>query len=227
MKVLVLGCMGNMGRRYTAILDHLGVEHEGIDILSSHMPAKLDFTHVIIATPTDTHLEMLSAYSTTGLKILCEKPLSTDRFDALESTLLTCTTNDTEVYMVNNYEYLTDRIYDDDLHDSTKYNYYNSGKDGLIWDCIQLFRLRKHSIRLEAKDPVWHVAINGSHLCREDVDESYFLMIQDFVKDKMPMQSYKELVDLHKEVSEHHARYIQSDSSEYWCPSTYDEQEVP
>jgi hypothetical protein len=79
--------------------------------------------------------------------------------------------------MVNNYAYMAK-----DGRGPTIYNHYNSGGDGLYWDCIQLIHLAKDVIVLENKSPFWKCDINGIRQSKQDVDASYVHMLQDFLE---------------------------------------------
>ena len=65
-----------------------------------------------------------------------------------------------------------------------------------------------------------------SVITREDIDWSYWLMIKDFVEDKMEDQDLDELYQLHKEVQRHHEKFKKHNKSKYWYPSKVDKQEV-
>ena len=178
-KVCVIGAKGNMGRRYMAILDHLGVEAVGVDdgdhVISSGI------THYIIATPTYTHtgvLEHLEA-GWTNCPILCEKPVS--KYPAALNRVLRMAIG-RRIYMVNQYAYYSDQL--PQKSGITCYDYYNSGKDGILWDCIQIIHLARGEITtLTNKSPVWRCVINGTELNREAIDLCYVKMIRDFISD--------------------------------------------
>jgi hypothetical protein len=84
--------------------------------------------------------------------------------------------------MVNNYAYYCDGIIE--TVGDTHYDYYNSGADGLAWDCIQLIHLAKSGVGYLRNDsPIWDCMINGTRLNRELIDMCYVKMIKDFESD--------------------------------------------
>ena len=187
MKVCVVGGKGNMGKRYRAILKHLEVEHISVDI-NEHLPTvKDDVTHYIIATPTDEHLGSLMNISW-GLKppvnFLIEKPiaiLSNRDVDTKLRPVSTAISRGHNVYMVNQYAYCHFDLHQE--NQPTYYDYYNSGKDGLAWDCIQIIYLAKDSIDLKNDSPEWTCFINGLLFTRNILDRCYIRMIEDFISD--------------------------------------------
>jgi hypothetical protein len=174
----VIGANGNMGRRYMAILEYLNQQPCGVDI-----GEPVPFTrHYIIATPTETHLDVLAKlidqHGTNGdLRILIEKPVTKnpDHFDFVLGTK-------NKIYMVNQYAYAANqgRI---PKGIGTSYDYYNSGTDGLAWDCIQLLHLAEGPVWLHTKSPVWRCKVNGRWIPRDSVDHLYIKMIKDFISD--------------------------------------------
>lgn len=176
MTTCVIGCNGNMGRRYMSILSYLKEPALGSDFLDDIPKA----SHYIIATPTPTHLDVLARlidkHGTNGdISILIEKPV-TKRPELLD--VITKTKN--QIYMVNQYAYA--RTYKKGMM-PTKYDYFNSGKDGLGWDCIQLIHLARGSVELKNDSPVWDCKINGALQSAASVDRMYINMIKDFLSD--------------------------------------------
>lgn len=178
-RVCVIGAKGNMGRRYMAILAHLGVEADGVDI--GDPIRNIGISHYIIATPTthhSMHIEWLAKLR--QRPILCEKPVTKDRAE-LES-LERHVKRGHKIYMVNQYAYYSDQL--PQKSGITCYDYYNSGKDGILWDCIQIIHLARGEITtLTNKSPVWRCVINGMELNREAIDLCYVKMIRDFISD--------------------------------------------
>ena len=74
-KIAVYGGDGNMGRRYMYILKFLGVDCYSIDKKNDNIFQE-DTDGIIVATPTDTHYEVLWNIKKYGLPILVEKPLT-------------------------------------------------------------------------------------------------------------------------------------------------------
>lgn len=172
MSVLVVGCNGSMGKRYCAILDYLGVDYEGVD--KGEEPTR-HFNKVIIATPTSTHFTEILKYK--NYPILCEKPVSTN----LNQIRLV---EKYGVQMVCNWAYIfTGKILVPENNDIS-YNYYNTGRDGPRWDCIQLYYLSKAPPSIMMTSPVFHVIINGIPVQMEQIQRSYVLMVQDWLDGK-------------------------------------------
>jgi hypothetical protein len=161
-----------------AILNYLHHDTHGVD-LHDVIPAAERY---IIATPTGTHLDILSGiiekYGIAGdLSILIEKPV-TKRPELLG--IVAKTKN--KVWMVNQYAYAKNGrgMY---LHQRTGYDYFNSGDDGLAWDCIQLIHLAKGPIVLKNESPRRLCTINGNFVPLDMVDDLYVRMIKDFIGD--------------------------------------------
>ncbi len=188
MNVLVVGAFGGMGRRYCAILKHLGHTPLMVD-LNTRLPTG-EFDHAIIATPTDDHLrsinEVLEWFPRTK-HILCEKPIAKSSpvllgafFDSLHS-------DGVNLYCVNQYQYLDELKCITNPRAPTTYDYYNSGRDGLHWDCYQLYALATGPVVLSNGSPVWKCHINGSRINSRNMDAAYVEMIRDFVGEKKNM----------------------------------------
>jgi hypothetical protein len=176
-KVYILGNKGNMGRRYTAILKHLGVAVAGCDLDDWRLPPK-DCDGIIIATPTSSHLELLEACLRIGDRpILCEKPFTTDieamrRFVHRRSEL-------NRIRMVNQYEHLPGTS-EPVTHGVSRYNYFNHGRDGLAYDCVNILGMAMWNCSLEEYSPKWICWLNGHRLKIEDMDYAYIEMINDW-----------------------------------------------
>jgi hypothetical protein len=228
MTVLVIGGMGNMGRRYCSILSYLQHPFRILDKHNLHEGPELIAVcdKYIIASPTSNHLEQLKQLLPLGRPILCEKPLSKSH-KSLKRVLEKY--EDTPLCMVVNYVYAyalsrqSPRLYCGDeaeiLPGLTSYDYYNSGGDGLIWDCIQLYNLAEGPIELSNDSPFWRVNINGVFIQRDHIDRSYVLMVSDFIAGFL-RQDMSDLIDLHKIVEEEHERYTKSNKSKRWYSGT-------
>ena len=183
MKVAIIGAEGNMGKRYGSILNSLGVEYKGFEI--GDKPYYETFTHIIVATPTNCHIKdlddiIVAAHDKRTINVLCEKPIHSSVKDrCLEYTLKRYEKSKCNLYMVNQYAYYAQDIYYSD--GQTVYDFYNSGKDSILWDCIQLIYLAKGAIKLANNSPVWDCKINGIKLDRESIDLCYMKMIKDFI----------------------------------------------
>lgn len=183
MKVAVFGAAGNMGRRYSAILKHLGHEAIPVEIGDDCLAAATGAEKVIVATPTNTHLDVLRAINGHGgpfaIDVLCEKPVVTTAADLAEVLSLKWV----NINCVNQYNFLPDR--GEQANALSYYNYYNHGKDGLLWDCFQIIGLAKDRIVLAEDSPVWKCVINGVSLCPDQMDQAYVDMIDDFLIGQM------------------------------------------
>ena len=177
--VYVVGNRGNMARRYTAILDHLGVDHCGHDRGEEPNEGNLaSATHIIIATPTLCHLADIVRYGRYGKPILCEKPFTTDvdelwKFEREHRTILPL------ISMVNQYAQLTSVA---DAPGLSSYDYFKSGGDGLIWDCINIIGLARGEIKLRNASPIWKCQINGRPLSIAGMDYAYVDMIVEWLR---------------------------------------------
>lgn len=197
--ICIFGSEGNMGKRYSSILNYLYYKWIGVDIVNH--PSSMDriynyYNYYIIATPTDTHAKIIKDIKSPKANILCEKPITKDIAELKEIYAL-CKERYQSLFMVDNY------CHCDLLHSSfnytnnTLYDYYNSGKDGLAWDCIQLINLASDKICLYNYSPEWTCAINGKTVSRDSIDRSYVLMIRTFLDDKMHMNENR-MIKLHE-----------------------------
>lgn len=202
--VCIIGSSGNMGSRYTAIMNFLQEDSYGIDLnnYSDIETVKKACNKFIIATPTNMHINIVREIAREGIKILCEKPLST-KMGEVEKILDICERTNSSINMVNNYSYV--KFHDEDEFargdGKTFYNYYKSGSDGLIWDCIQLIGLAKHEITFASHSPIWQCAINGQSVRYDSIDTSYITMMIKFLGNKIK-QDNGHLFEIHKKTSE-------------------------
>lgn len=191
MTTCIVGCNGNMGRRYTAILEYLNEDFCGRDI---NEPPPL-VQKYIIATPTRTHVDIIKYLKTLSpdASILCEKPITKNIEDFNQIPKKHWET----VFMVNNYQYISYPQYSGE----TQYNFYNSGGDGIAWDCIQLIHLAKENIQLKNASPFWTCIINGFQVGKGAIDQSYVLMLEDFLSvQPRKLWNLHEAYEAHKKV---------------------------
>lgn len=197
MKVLLFGHRGNMGRRYAAILDQLGIAYDGIELSRPEINAQGIYDRIIIATPTDTHIKIikncLALFPKT--KILCEKPISKNLDELLE---LKANWDVSKIFMVNNYAYMLHMNPNKIENDDTNYDYFKTGGDGIFWDCIQLFHLAKSRITLKANSPKWDVQINGLQLNASMIDQSYIEMLADFCGNMQHCWNFTDVLKTHE-----------------------------
>lgn len=199
MDVIVMGALGNMGRRYQAILRHLGHIPLIIDINEETKSLKTlvdrwidDISKTrfaIIATPTLAHtesLETLLSHSNKGMHILCEKPLATDpaivkhMFDMAEN-------HGSSLYCVNQYAFLQESRFFFMSRGVSTYNYFNHGKDGLHWDCFQLHALASDQLVLGDTSPTWRCSINSVPISIAGMDQAYVDMLRNFLGPRLKM----------------------------------------
>lgn len=191
MKVLVVGSEGNMGKRYCSILAHLGITTLKHDTkrLYPLAPLAKAADKIIVATPTRTHIDVLMQLrESTDVDILCEKPIARKSLKMWQFK---------NVYMVNNYAHLHMPLH---YLNRTRFDYYNSGNDGRLWDCIQLIALAKGRYNVEGYGPIWTCEINGNWIERKAIDYSYVGMITDFLKDKECVWDWEYTQQIHEKV---------------------------
>jgi len=196
--VAVIGAKGNMGRRYVSILNFLDVDHVDYDVDDNVDLAGV--THVIIATPTSTHIEVLEdLMPRKKIKILIEKPIAVlDQIHPMTALMpvRNMISQGHDVFMVNNYTYMHGQNYGD--YGKTLFDYYNSGNDGLAWDCIQLIHLARSEIILKNDCPKWSCYINGMRMDAKNIDYSYIRMIEDFVGKGKKLWGWNDIRDAHQ-----------------------------
>lgn len=169
--ILLVGYKGNMGQRYGKILDFHGVKWEGVDIGDTYltqMKLAEKASGVLIASPTPAHINHLHRFAHMGKPVLCEKPFTKD-LAALREILELYNKTRTPLSMVFQY----DELVPEGTKGPSWYNYFRTGKDGLIWDCIQIIALAKQPPKLAAMSPVWDCTINGFRLSLGDMDDAY------------------------------------------------------
>ena len=190
-----------MGVRYQAILKHLDEPYWCVDIGTSeaniiNMAEKAD--RIIICTPTDTHFRFLSILLPIQKPILCEKPIvcSTKQ---VEEVLKIATLFKTHFSMMMQYAELIP--YPHVKSGVSLYNYFRSGKDGLIWDCMQIIALANGSVELQNNSPIWKCIINGTELSSSDMDKAYLSFVRKWIEDKIN-QSHDDLLLFHRKTEE-------------------------
>lgn len=194
-KPLIVGAKGNMGRRYTAVLRHLGVEPLLMD-QGDEVPDSFD--SVIVASPTAMHAEHCLQFMSYNVPILCEKPLSKD-IGEVERVCEEAARRGVQLDMVNQYRYcewaatLT-------ANDHTSYNFFNTGRDGLAWDCISIIALAKGKVSVENTQPVWSCTINGHKLRYERMDWAYITMISEWLNGTLRNHGIGYILDAHHKV---------------------------
>ena len=185
--IILIGAKGSMGRRYQAILRHLGQEFSAFDVGedAQAIEGARRSRGVILAPPTQTHAAYCRALADCDAPILCEKPISTDLNEVREAL-----ERPAPFRMMAQYALL-----DPKEDGPTMYDYYRPGGDGLIWDCIQLVGLARGSLSLAQTSPIWRCALNGRALRLEEVEEAYVLSVRDWIE--WPDQERRIIYDYH------------------------------
>lgn len=208
MSYLIIGANGSMGQRYQAILKHLGKTVVCADVetpLEKVLNAADWADGVILATPTETHYDYLRWLAPQiDPPILCEKPVtkSMDELHLLFDLLIDQRTNFT---MMLQYQML-----DSDKVGSSNYNYFRTGKDGLIWDCFQVIALARGPVHVDNTSPIWTCRLNGKALSLSDMDKAYVDFVAQWIE--RPGHDLAWLMDMHQKVN----NYLIKDYQTRW-----------
>jgi hypothetical protein len=198
LSVLLVGAEGNMGKRYQAVMRFLGKDYVGVDKQHNrHYVAQqaMAADGIIIATPTETHLELLTEFLQYGKPVMCEKPLCKDP-KGLSEVLDLYRKAATPLNMIYQYQELVNPL----SVGNTVYDYYRHGSDGLAWDCIQIIGLAKGALEIAEASPYWTCAINGWSLDLSDMDGAYVNHIERWMRE--PGQDLGELQAIHDKTYE-------------------------
>jgi hypothetical protein len=172
-KVAVIGASGNMGRRYALILEkYCDCEVVRVDLNNTITADVSECDGFIIATPTSNHIADILTYSQWKKPILCEKPVTKSMLK-LRGILAD---KDLDLSMINQYDFLATN---DDGR--TEYNYFKTGSDGLLWDCINIIGLAKSSYDIKNSALVWSCMINGHSIDLRNMDFAYINNIRAWV----------------------------------------------
>ncbi len=191
MRILVIGSKGNMGRRYIAILKYLGVEAIEFEVNDRIWDCP-SFDRAIIATPTDQHGAMCLAMAIEKRPFLCEKPISKDP-DEIVRIMDLCEKNGVDGRMVCNWAFAHRmQSYLEPNSCDIQYNNYNTGKDGLAWDCIQLIYLAKGMPDLKTDAPNLDCTVDGYFIDEAMIAESYIKMIVRWLEDPTKLWSLED-----------------------------------
>jgi hypothetical protein len=190
-----------------AILKHLRVEAKGVDIETPPVAVirlVKEAKGVIVATPTPTHFPILRKLYNEGAKtpILCEKPLSTNMNQVKD--IIEKFTHKMPLTMVKQYDYVeyTEPTFLSGIRFEDKtyrnyYNFYNTGKDGLKWDCIHFMRQKPENLLLKNDSPTWDCIIKGFRVDAESMHRAYIRMVKDWLE--FPeSEDYIDLLDAHE-----------------------------
>jgi hypothetical protein len=183
MKIAILGNLGNMGQRYTAICKYLGQEVEGYDVKFDNpetLPRLLKWCdRVIIATPTSKHYEQCKMVIKHKKQFLVEKPLSFCVGRCMEIERL-AKKNKVKGNVVCNWKFThgprCELVY------KNQYNFYKTGPYGLPWDACQLLMLTPEYLRFKLKNtsPLFAAYVNGEKISLDAIDKSYVVMIKNW-----------------------------------------------
>lgn len=194
--ITLIGSNGSMGKRYQAILRFLKKDFMAFDADANPEVVKKAVKNsagVIIATPTDTHEAMIREHMTAKVPILCEKPVCKDQ-KALMQLLRDLERTGTPFRMMFQYSLLNDsnRI------GKTRFDYYNTGKDGIYWDCIQIIGLARKEIQVFNKSPIWSCQLNGKFINFAHMDAAYIGYVQRWFA--QPDQDFGVIRSVHEKV---------------------------
>lgn len=191
MRILIIGNKGSMGRRWTACLKYLREDVLGFDI-GGPVPTAPEFDRAIIASPTDTHVMWAEYLINAGKDFICEKPVDKDpavirrladkaKFAGVDGRMC-CNW----LFAVNQALLLgrgpdgrqgaTANMGEMEI----EYKYYNSGKDGFFWDCIQLIYL-SGKFKYDRTSPMFEAFVNGDPVTLEMVERSYLIMLSEWM----------------------------------------------
>jgi len=157
MKVLVIGGNGSIGKRYCAILRYLKVNYEIYeinDVLANSAPPEAD--RWLIASPTSTHFEYCMEAIKRRKPFLCEKPLSKS-LDQCREIRDAAQAADVDGRVVCNYKIAFEINFGGTVFEGAlpyKYEYFNTGKDGVFWDLCQLIYMNPNLL-IDTDSPTW------------------------------------------------------------------------
>jgi hypothetical protein len=189
-KTLVVGSKGSMGRRFIAVLRYLQQDYLEADLGDPWW--EWDFDRVILATPTNRHVEDLDLAIFKGKPILCEKPIALSS-DAVSVLAQKARNAGVDVRMCCNWLYAISLALRRSKGPkgqegaiavmgemSMAYDYYNSGKDGFFWDCIQLLYMAGR-FKYSRRSPAMDLTVDGYEVSLGHVEESYVMMVSQWI----------------------------------------------
>lgn len=205
-KVLLIGSEGSMGKRYQAILNQLKVPFGRVDTGRnvSDFDSWDTYTHFLVASPTDTHYQIIKDIEKFKKPILCEKPI-TKNLDELRELLDLCQERLSIVF-----QYLSLINFNSNVDSQSKmswYNYFRTGNDGLYWDCMQIIALHRNgmgSLEIANVSPVWSCCINGKPLSINGMDSAYVAYLHTwlagfrYIKHDKIFELHQKVVDFMK-----------------------------
>lgn len=205
MRVLVIGGNGSMGRRYVAILKHLKEDVYFVDNEFTSYQLLPCFDAFVVATPTSNHFPMLKMLASLGKPVLCEKPLC-QRGLEIEDIERRAIQSNTDIRMVCNWKYAINLAMTRaqkiavEGEMEIEYNYFDSGKDGFFWDCIQLIHLAGR-FKYDRTHPAFEAKVNGIDVTLEHIHASYVLMVSEWLHgDKSKLWNLEDALKATKKV---------------------------
>lgn len=169
-----------MGKRYIAVFESLKIQWLGFEknfeFKNNWQDQLGQCSHIIIATPTNTHMRLLIQLDKFGKPLLCEKPITKtpEEFRLIRSVQSPLT-------MVMQY------VETESSHaesPTTHYDYFRHGNDGLAWDCTQIIALAKGAFSISESSPIWDCVINGRRIHIQSMDAAYVKFIRNWLEGK-------------------------------------------
>jgi len=169
------------------------------------MQMAADAERIILCTPTENHFQYLQNLIPLQKPILCEKPI-TKKLSELEKVLSTVENHKTPFSMTFQYSELVNPL----SEGPSLYRFFRSGKDGLVWDCLQIIGLAKGEIQLSNDSPVWRCVLNGTELNLGQMDFAYLNFVRKWTEGRI-YQSPEMLFKIHEKTERmHHELGLQS-----------------
>lgn len=176
--IALIGGDGSIGRRYQAVLNFLQQPYRVIE--KGDAKEGLDGCQkALICTPTEEHMNWAWECCYRKIPFLCEKP-----FGKSTTSARTLKERGAEGYVVNNWAFVA-RNFDNQLPTSLSYNFYNTGKDGLIWDVSQLILLADQAgcvLEVRTDSYCWEVEWSGARVPYAFIEQSYLHMLRAFLQ---------------------------------------------
>ena len=196
---LIIGSEGSMGKRYQAILKYLNEPFECLDKkggIGKEGRSLEEYDSFIVATPTETHHDIVCRLGQYDKPILCEKPLSKDLKEVLSMINAA-----PKLSIMMQYRKLISK----ETGGLSWYDYFRHGNDGLIWDCFQIIALGTEQVNLRETSPVWRCGINGQQLSLANMDDAYIKAVDDWLHGEKI--SDLEMFKFHKKVKQYEVEF--------------------
>lgn len=228
--ILIIGSQGNMGTRYKACLEYLKHDYLESDLKDGNpWPHPAAYDRAIVATSTDQHYPTCKQLIGLHKDILCEKPITKNK-DELEGLRLLSEANyyngrdwvpSSDFRMVNNLWYALNTVLQRTTNPSTEkrkgtgaiaimgkmdiyYDVFHTGPDGYPWDQIQLvYMADMEKSVFKNKSPVLDFNINGIDIGRDLIEESYVIMLSQWIHGPGKLWGWKEIMEAHEKCHSH------------------------